>query len=155
MRYIHRPPNVSCLLNIERGSSAFFENFRLGIPTIALVRSDDKFSGVTYPIFANNSSAFTYFSFFSILRAAILNGYKDEIYKFYRKSLKKVLRIRYRKMIGKVQMRNSIISYFREYFLNFFFSNTVFIKRFFEFVVVNIKEFPYVSTMFHDLFCAY
>jgi small subunit ribosomal protein S2 len=152
MRYIHRPPNVSCLLNIERGSSAFFENFRLGIPTIALVRSDDKFAGVTYPIFANNSSAFTYFSFFSILRAAILNGYKDEIYKFYRKSLKKVLRFRYRKMIGKVQMRNSIISHFREYFLNFFFSNTVFIKRFFEFVVVNIKEFPYISTMFQDLF---
>jgi small subunit ribosomal protein S2 len=152
MRFIHRPPNVSCLLNLERGSSAFFENFRLGIPTIALVRSDDKFSGVTYPIFANNSSSFTYFSFFSMLRAAILNGYKDEIYKFYRKILKKSLKLRYRKMLQRIQMRNSLVLYFREYFLNFFFSNSVFIKHFFNFIALQIKESYSISSYFLAVF---
>ncbi len=121
MRYIHRPPNVSCLLNIERGSSAFIENFRLAIPTIALINSDNSISGVTFPIFSNNSSIYTYFSFFAILRSAILNGYKDEIYKFYRKSLKKILKFRYKKFASHTRLKNSIYIFMRFYFVKLLF----------------------------------
>ena len=157
MRYIHRPPNVTCLLNINRGSSAFFENFRLGIPTIALVRSDDKISGVTFPVFANNSSAFGYYCFFSLLRAAVLNGYRDEIYKFYRKSLKRILKRRYSKMLNRIQLQNSLVSYFRQYFLEFFFFNSdVFTSQFFAFILQQIKQSTvltdYIYEAFLDLF---
>jgi small subunit ribosomal protein S2 len=157
MRYIHRPPNVTCLLNINRGSSAFFENFRLGIPTIALVRSDDRSSGVTFPVFANNSSAFGYFCFFSLLRAAVLNGYRDEIYKFYRKSLRKILRKRYSKMLNRIQLQNSLISYFRQYFFEFFFfSNDIFTLQFFSFISEQMKQsvvlMDYIHAAFSDLF---
>lgn len=157
MRYIHRPPNVTCLLNINRGSSAFFENFRLGIPTIALVRSDDHISGVTFPVFANNNSAFGYYCFFSLLRAAVLNGYRDEIYKFYRKSLKKILKRRYSKILNRIQLQNSLISYFRQYFLEFFFfTSDVFTLQFFSFIMVQIKQSTvlkdYVFEAFSNLF---
>lgn len=156
MRYIHRPPNVSCLLNLQRGSSAFFENFRLGIPVISLVRSDDVFSGVTFPVFANNSSAFTYFTFFMILRSSILNGYKDEIYKFYRKGLKKNLKLRYLKLSKKTHIRNTIVLFFREYFLDFFFSNSLFISYFFFFIkkqLLNDSFFSkFILEVLKDLF---
>lgn len=156
MRYIHRPPNATCLLNIDRGSSAFYENFRLGIPTIALVNSDNSLSGVTYPIFSNNSSVFTYFSFFSILRSAILNGYKDEIYKFYRRNLKKNLKIRYQKILKKSKMTNGLFSFFREYFINFFFENTVFLSEFSTFIYYQFKNslslFKYFSYVLKECF---
>lgn len=182
MRYIHRPPNVSCLLNIERGSSAFLENFRLGIPTIALVSSNNDISGVTFPIFSNNVSIYTFYSFFGILRSAVLNGYKDEIYKFYRKSLKKILKVRFYKIAQNSYNANFFSQFFRYYlikisllhnhlFYNFFSfilnyvfseSNTWVSKVFFSFVnhllyfknryLVNSNSYSIFVTNFHDNF---
>lgn len=145
MRYIHRPPNVSCLLNIERGSSAFIENFRLAIPTIALINSDNSISGVTFPIFSNNSSIYTYFSFFAILRSAILNGYKDEIYKFYRKSLKKILKFRYKKFASHTRLKNSIYIFMRFYFVKLLFSYKIIFYKFFLFLLYNLKSNNFLS----------
>lgn len=135
MRYIHRPPNVSCLLNTERGSSAFLENFRLGIPTIALVSSNNDISGVTFPIFSNNSSIYTFYSFFGILRSAVLNGYKDEIYKFYRKSLKKILRIRFQNVFQNSHNANFFSHFFRYYLIKISLVHSYLFYNFFSFIV--------------------
>ena len=135
MRYIHRPPNVSCLLNIERGSSAFLENFRLGIPTIALVSSNNDISGVTFPIFSNNNSIYTFYSFFGILRSAILNGYKDEIYKFYRRSLKKILKVRFCKAVQNSYNANFFSYFFRYYLIKISLLHNQLFYNFFSFIL--------------------
>ena len=140
MRYIHRPPNVTCLLNIDRCSSAFIENFRLGIPTIALINSNDNVAGVTFPIFANNSSIYTFYTFFSLLRSAVLNGYRDEIYKFYRKSLKRILKFRYRRFVKNNFTKNSIHLYTRYYFVKFLFRYKIFFYHFFLFLFEKLKD---------------
>ncbi len=134
MRFIHRPPNVTCLLNIARGSSAFLENFRLAIPTVALVNSDNHISGVTFPIFSNNSSIYTHYMFFSILRAAVLNGYRDEIYKFYRRSLKKVLMFRYKRLITFSYFKSSISFFLRQYVLRYMLLHKEIAYKFFNFL---------------------
>ena len=144
MRYIHRPPNVTCLLNIDRCSSAFIENFRLGIPTIALINSNDNVAGVTFPIFANNSSIYTFYTFFSLLRSAVLNGYRDEIYKFYRKSLKRILKFRYRRFVKNSFTKNSIHLYTRYYFVKFLFRYKNFFYHFFLFLFEKLKD-PFFS----------
>lgn len=140
MRYIHRPPNVSCLLNISRGSSAFIENFRLGIPTIALVNSDNNVSGVTFPIFSNNNSIYTFDCFLSILRSAIFNGYKDEVYKFYRKSLKRTLKIRLRTFRRKALTKGSIYLFVRHFFVKLFFVHKDLFYHFFLYLFNNLKN---------------
>lgn len=140
MRYIHRPPNVSCLLNIERGSSAFIENFRLGIPTIALVNSNNNASGVSFPIFSNNNSIYTFDCFFSVLRSAVFNGYKDEIYKFYRKSLKRILKIRILTFKRKSLTKGSIYLFVRHFFVKLFFTHKELFYCFFIYLFSNLKN---------------
>jgi len=135
MRYIHRPPNVSCLLNLERGSSAFLENFRLGISTVALVSSNNDISGVTFPIFSNNNSIYTFYSFFGILRSAVLNGYKDEIYKFYRRSLKKILKTRFQKISQNSYNANFFSHFFRHYLIKISLSYNSLFYNFFSFIL--------------------
>lgn len=140
MRYIHRPPNVSCILNITRGSSAFIENFRLGIPTIALVSSDNNISGVTFPIFSNNTSRYTFSTFFFILRAAILNGYKDEIYKFYRKSLKRNLKLHLLNLRSKVVVHDPLLFFIRHSIVKLLFVHKEIFHSFFLFLQANIQN---------------
>jgi small subunit ribosomal protein S2 len=139
MRFIHRPPNITCLLNIERGSSAFFENFRLGIPTVALVNSDNHISGVTFPVFSNNNSIYTHYTFFSILRAAVLNGYRDEIYKFYRRSLKKILTSRYKRLIAFSYFKSSVSFCLRQYLLRYMLSHKEIVYKFFNFLAYYVQ----------------
>lgn len=150
MRYIHRPPNVFCALNIERGSSAFLENFRLGIPTVALVNSNNDISGVTFPIFSNNNSIYTFYSFFGILRSAVLNGYKDEIYKFYRKSLKKILKSRFTKYVSNSFNVTYFSHFFRYYLFKIFLLHKNIIYSFFSFIVdyVFVETSAWVSKVF-------
>lgn len=143
MRYIHRPPNVSCLLNISRGSSAFLENFRLGIPTIALVNSDNNTAGVSFPIFSNNNSFYTFDCFLSILRSAIFNGYKDEIYKFYRKSLKRTLKTRFITFRKKSLIKGSIFLFVRHFFVKLFFVHKDLFYYFFLYLSNNMQKQPY------------
>lgn len=130
MRYIHRPPNLFCSLNIDKGSASFLENFRLGIPVIALVDINNTISGVTFPIFSNSVSPHTHMTFFSILRSAVLNGYKYEIYKFYRKSIKNIIKIRYiRYFLSRRQKRLTVFFQFRLFFLRLLHDHSfVFIK---------------------------
>ena len=139
MRFIHRPPNVTCLLNITRGSAAFFENFRLAIPTIALVNSDNHISGVTFPIFSNNNSIYTYYAFFSILRAAVLNGYRDEIYKFYRRAIKKCLLVRYKRLVSFSYFKSSVSFFLRQYLLRYMLLNKTIVYKFFGFLDFHFK----------------
>lgn len=136
MRLIHRPPNVTCLLSIDkkRGRAAFYENFRLAIPTVALTSSHNSISGVTFPVFSNNSSLFTYFSFLSLLRSAVLNGYKDEIYRFYRKALRRRFKTRYKKFLRRLRARFSFQSFFGKYILS------------------TLQYFPEISIMFGKFF---
>lgn len=140
MRFIHRPPNVTCLLNITRGSSAFFENFRLAIPMVALVNSDNSMSGVTFPIFSNNNSIYTHYTFFSILRAAVLNGYRDEIYKFYRRSVKKLLVSRYKRLMSFSYFKASVSFFLRQYLLRYMLLNKEIIYKFFAFLACQIQS---------------
>ena len=140
MRFIHRPPNVTCLLNIARGSSAFFENFRLAIPTVALVNSDNDISGVTFPIFSNNNSIYTHYTFFSILRAAVLNGYRDEIYKFYRRSLKKILTFRYKRLITSAYFKASMSFFLRQYLLRYIMSHKEIVYKFINFLICYVLQ---------------
>lgn len=154
MRYIHRPPNATCLLNIERCSSAFIENFRLGIPTIALINSNDDVSGVTFPIFANNSSIYTFYTFFSLLRSAVLNGYRDEIYKFYRKSIKRILKFRYKTFVKSNFTKNSIHLYTRYYFVKFMFRYKIFFYHFFLFLSEKLSDplfYHVISLLIRDM----
>lgn len=143
MRYIHRPPNVFCSLNIERGRAAFLENFRLGIPIVALVNSNNSISGVTFPVFSNNFSPNTYITFFSILRSAVLNGYKYEVYKFYRRSLKYIIRVRYNRHIASRQMRFTLLTYqFRMFILRLLFDHYIVIYNFLKFFLYPILPDP-------------
>ena len=136
MQYIHRPPNVFCSLNIDKGSASFLENFRLGIPTAALVNSGDSVSGVTFPIFSNNTSPYTHMTFFSILRSAILNGYKCEIYKFYRRVLKRLLKVRYLRHYASRRIMGLQTSFqFRLLILRVFCDNDLFFWNFIKFVL--------------------
>lgn len=136
MQYIHRPPNVFCSLNINKGSASFLENFRLGISTVALVNSDDSVSGVTFPVFSNNTSPYTHMTFFSILRSAILNGYKREIYKFYRRILKKLLKIRYIRHFVSRRIRGLQTSFqFRLFILRIFYDNDLLFWNFIKFIL--------------------
>jgi hypothetical protein len=139
MRLIHRPPNVFCSLNIERGRAAFLENFRLGIPIVALVNLNDSISGVTFPVFSNNFSPNTYITFFSILRSAVLNGYKYEVYKFYRRSLKYIIKVRYNRYFISKQMRFAILTYqFRMFLLRLLFDHYIVIYNFLKFFLYPI-----------------
>jgi small subunit ribosomal protein S2 len=140
MRFIHRPPNVTCLLNIDRGSSAFLENFRLAIPTIALVNLDNHVSGVTFPIYSNNNSIYTHYTFFSVLRSAVLNGYRDEIYKFYRRSIKRRLLIRYKSLISNSYFKSSIFFFLRQYLLRYILLNKEIVYEFFTFLARKMQS---------------
>ncbi len=143
MKYIHRPPNVSCLLNITRESSAFLENFRLGIPTVALVNINESISGVTFPIFGNNLSPYTYITFLSIIRSAILNGYKHEVYKFYRKLVKKLIKLRYVRYFFSRRIRHKTLTLqLRLFLFRFLFKHASVIFNFFRFCIFTIHPDP-------------
>lgn len=89
-RYMHRPPNAICILDLPVNFPALLEAVRMGIPSISLVNTGTSISGITFPIFSNTSSIDTGNLFLSLLRSAILNGYRFEIYRFFRESLKSV-----------------------------------------------------------------
>lgn len=140
MRYIHRPPNIVCLLNIKREFAAFFESFRMGIPTIALVSSDSSIAGVTFPIFANDSSSYTYITFLSILRSAVLNGYKHEIYKFYRRSLRNTMKLRYIRYFLSRRVRFICrINQFRMLLVKIFFDHQLILYKFLNFCLCSLS----------------
>lgn len=146
MRYIHRPPNLFCSLNIDKGSASFLENFRLGIPVIALVDVSTTISGVTFPIFSNSVSPHTHMTFFSILRSAVLNGYKHEIYKFYRKSIKNIIRIRYlRYFLSRRQRRLTVFFQFRLFFLRLIHDHSFIFIKFLKFFLYPL--FPNVENL--------
>ena len=150
MRYIQRPPNIFCCLNIERGSSAFYENFRLGIPIIALISSNNSISGATFPIFSNNVSSNTFSTFFSILRGAVLNGYKFEVYRFFRKYLKKKIRERFIVASKKYKLRKRSQGLLKTMGLYLIFKHRSLIFKFFNFLVSLFKSdkenFSYLKT---------
>jgi small subunit ribosomal protein S2 len=142
MKFIHRPPNVTCLLNINREWAAFRENFRLGIPIISLINVNDNLAGITFPIFGNNLSPYSYITFFSILRAAILNGYKYEIYKFCRAVLKRLIKYRYIRHYLSRRIRNRVLIYqFRLYLLKLLLNHSSLLFNFFRFCM-----FPFYSS---------
>lgn len=89
-RYMHRPPNAICILDLPVNFPALIEAVRMGIPSISLVNTGTSISGITFPIFSNTSSIDTGNLFLALLRSAILNGYRFEIYRFFRESLKSV-----------------------------------------------------------------
>jgi small subunit ribosomal protein S2 len=89
-RYMHRPPNAICILDLPVNFPALLESVRMGIPSISLVNTGTSISGITFPIFSNTSSIDAGNLFLILLRSAILNGYRFEIYRFFRESLKSV-----------------------------------------------------------------
>lgn len=100
-RYMHRPPNAVCILDLPINFPALLESVRMGIPSIALVNTSTSISGITFPIFSNTSSIDTGNLFLSLLRSAILNGYRFEIYRFFRESLKSVFLKRFERLKGE------------------------------------------------------
>jgi small subunit ribosomal protein S2 len=90
-RFLHRIPNVVCFLDLSANVPAVTEVIRLGIPSLSLVNTDFSISGLTFPIFANSFSVDSFTLFLALLRSSILNGYRFEIYKFFRDSLKRSL----------------------------------------------------------------
>ena len=93
-RFLHRIPNVVCFLDVSANIPAVTEVIRLGIPSISIVNTNLSISGITFPIFANSFSVDSFTIFLSLLRSSILNGYRFEIYKFYRDSIKRILKKR-------------------------------------------------------------
>ena len=107
-RYLHRPPNVVCIFNLPGNVPALTEVIRVGIPSISLVNTDFSMAGITFPIFANASSVETSTLFLTLLRSAILNGYRYEFYKFFRESIKSSLH----KRISFIKARRILLENF-------------------------------------------
>lgn len=95
-RFLHRIPNVVCFLDVSANIPAVTEVIRLGIPSVAILNASLPISGITFPIFANSFSVDSLTIFLSLLRSSILNGYRFEIYKFFRDSIKRALKKRLR-----------------------------------------------------------
>jgi small subunit ribosomal protein S2 len=93
-KFLHRIPNAVCFLDLSANIPAVTEVIRLGIPSISIVNTNLPISGITFPIFANNFSVDSFTIFLSLLRSSILNGYRFEIYKFFRDSIKRALKKR-------------------------------------------------------------
>lgn len=106
-RFLHRIPNAVCFLDLSANIPAVTEVIRLGIPSVSVVNTSFPISGLTFPIFANSFSVDSFAVFLSLLRSSILNGYRFEIYKFFRESLKRSLAKRLRlSVFGKSFLDN-------------------------------------------------
>ena len=125
-RFLHRIPNVVCFLDVSANIPAVTEVIRLGIPSISIVNTGLPIAGITFPIFANSFSIDSFTILLSLLRSSILNGYRFEIYKFFRDSVKRILK---KRLCLSVYGKSYLDSFF--FLLKFTLSNLFFSFFFF------------------------